>query len=137
MVVKFPCKICNKAVAKNHHAVRFDHCQLWVQIRCNKINLQTYKFLQKSSFAWYCIKCFEDIIPFSSISDNELSQTKKGKKIKCKVLTKKNILTNHDLIDKLSNDMDDPESEMLSGKYYEPNEMTTILKNTNIFPSFT
>ena len=41
------------------------------------------------------------------------------------------------LIDKLSNDMDDPESEMLSGKYYEPNEMTTILKNTNIFPSFT
>ena len=43
----------------------------------------TYKhigFYKKSSFAWYCIKCFEDIIPFSTISDNELSQTNKGKK---------------------------------------------------------
>ena len=34
----------------------------------------------------------------------------------------KNILTNHDLIDKLNNAMDDPESEILSRKYYEPNE---------------
>ena len=103
MVVKFPCKICNKAVAKNHHAVQCDHCRLWVHIRCNKINLQTYKFLQKSSFAWYDMKCFEDIIPFSTILDNELSQTNKGQKIKFKVLTKKNILTNHDLIDNLNN----------------------------------
>ena len=27
--------------------------------------------------------------------------------------------------------MDDPESEMLSSKYYEPNEMATLFKNTN------
>ena len=85
-----------------------------MHIKCNKVNLQTYKFLQKSSFTWYCVKCFEDIIPFSTISDHELFQTNKGKNIKFKVLTKKNILTNHDLIDKLNNAMDDPESEMLS-----------------------
>ena len=113
-----------------------DHCQLWVRIRCNKINLQTYKFLQKSSFAWYCIKCFEDIIPFSTISHNELSQTNEGKKIKFKVLTKKNILTNHDLIGKLNNAINDPESEMLSSKYYEPNKMTALFKNTNTHFSF-
>ena len=46
-------------------------------------------------------------------------------------MTKKNILTNHDLIDKLNNAMDDPESEMLSSKYYKPNEMTTLFNNTN------
>ena len=51
-------------------------------------------------------------------------------------MTKKNILTNHDLIDKLNNAMDDPESEILSSKYYEPNEMTTLLKNTNKHFSF-
>ena len=133
MVVKFPCKICNNAVAKNHHAVQCDHCQLWVHIKYNKINLQTYKFLQKSSFACYCVKCFGDIIPFSIISDHELFQIKK---IKFEVLTKKNILTNHDLIDKLNNAMDDPESEMLSSKYYEPNEMATLFKNTNKYISF-
>ena len=101
-----------------------DHCQVLVHIRCNKINLQTYKFLQKSSFAWYCIKCFEDVIPFSTISHNELSQKNKGKKIKFKVLTNKNILTNHDLIGKLNNAINDPESDMLSSKYYEADKMT-------------
>ena len=136
MVLKFPCKICNNAVAKSHHVVQCDHCQLWVHIKCNKINLQTYKFLQKRSFAWYCVKCFEDIIPFSTISDHELFQTNKGKKIKFKVLTKKNILTNHDLIDKLNNAMDDPESEMLSSKYYETKEMANLFKNTNKHISF-
>ena len=137
MMVKLPCKICCKAVAKNDHIVQCDHCQLQAHIRCNEINLQTYKFLLKSSFAWHCIKCFEDIIPFSTMSDNELSQTNKGKKIKFQVSTKKNVFTNHDLIDKLNNAMDDPESEMLSSKYYEPNEVTALFKNTNKHPSLT
>ena len=66
---------------------------------------------------------------------NSPKQTK-VKKIKFKVLTKKNILTNHDLIDKLNNAMDDPESEMLSSKYYEPNEMTALFKNTKKHFSF-
>ena len=78
----------------------------------NAMKLIYKKFLQKSSFAWYCIKCFEDIIH----------------KIKFKVLTKKNILTYHGLIDKLNNAMDDPESEMLSSKNYEPNEMAALFK---------
>ena len=47
------------------------------------------------------------------------------------VLTQKNILNNHDLINKLNNAMDDPESEMLSSKYYEPNEMTALFENTH------
>ena len=29
--------------------------------------------------------------------------------------------------------MDDPESEMLSGKYYESNEMTALFKNKQTF----
>ena len=32
--------------------------------------------------------------------------------------------------------MDDPESEMLSSKYYEPNEMVTLFKNTKKHISF-
>ena len=113
-----------------------DHCQLWMHIIYNKIKLQTYKFLQKSSFAWYCIKCFEDIILFLTILNRELSQRNKGKKMKFKVLTKKSILSNQDLIDNLNNAMDDPESKMLSSKYYEPNEMKALFKNTNKHFSF-
>ena len=36
----------------------------------------------------------------------------KQTKVKNKILTKKNVLTNHDLINKLNNAMDDPESEI-------------------------
>ena len=73
---------------------------------------------------------------FLTISDNKLSQANKGKKIKFKILAKKNILTDHDLIDKLNNAIDDLESEILSSKYYEPNEMTALFKNTNKHFSF-
>ena len=52
MPAKFPCKICNNPVAKNHKAVECDNCGLWVHIKCNKINTQTYKYLQKESCAW-------------------------------------------------------------------------------------
>ena len=45
-------------------------------------------------------------------------------------------MTNHDLIDKLNNAMDDPHSEILSSKYYGPNEMTALFKNTNKHFSF-
>ena len=44
MTAKYPCKICHKAVAKRHWATQCDNCNLWVQIKCNNINLQTYVF---------------------------------------------------------------------------------------------
>ena len=49
MPAKFPCKICNNPVAKNHKAVECDNCGLWVHIKCNKTNTQTYKYLQKEA----------------------------------------------------------------------------------------
>ena len=52
MPAKFPCKICNNSVAKSHEAVECDNCGLWIHIKCNKINTQAYKYLQKGSCAW-------------------------------------------------------------------------------------
>ena len=71
MVAKIPCKLCNKTVPKNHNAVQYDNCHLWVHIKCNKINLQTHRFQQKSPFAFYCTKCLEDIISFSTFSNKK------------------------------------------------------------------
>ena len=45
MPTKYPCNICNNPVAKNHKAIQCDKCQLWVHIKCNKINVQTYNLL--------------------------------------------------------------------------------------------
>ena len=118
MVVKLPCKICNKAVANNHHAVQCDKCHLWVHMKCSRINPQTYKFLQKCSYAWYCPKCYEGTFPFATVSNEELYQTNQGRKIKSQLLQKK-ASTNHDLIDQLNGVLDDPMSGNFSTKYYE------------------
>ena len=82
MVIIFPCKIYNR------HAVQCHKCHILVHIKCNKINLQTYTFLQKSPTTLYCIKCSEDIFRFGTISNEELFKTNQGSKIKFTVLTK-------------------------------------------------
>ena len=48
MVVKLM-QIFFKAVANSHNAIQCDDCNIWVHAKCNRINTQRYKFLQKSS----------------------------------------------------------------------------------------
>ena len=57
MVIQFPCGICSKAVANNHQAIKCDRCNLWIHIKCNKINKQTYNYLKSDSSNWFCISC--------------------------------------------------------------------------------
>ena len=71
MVVKSPYKIRNKKVAYNHHAAQCDKRHLWVHIKCNRINLRTYKYRQKWSYIWY-------FPVFWTCSNEELYQTNQG-----------------------------------------------------------
>ena len=130
VAIKFPCKICNKAVANNHHGVQCDKCHMWVHTICNKINLQTYKFLQKSPSARYCTKCFADIVPFGFISNEELFKGNQGSKIKFTVFTKKHTSPSQDLIDQLNEAMDNPSSSTVSSKYYELFELLSLMNNS-------
>ena len=57
MVIQFPCGICSKAVANNNQAIKCDKCNLWIHIKCNKINKQTYNYLKSDSSHWFCISC--------------------------------------------------------------------------------
>ena len=75
------------------------------------------------------MKCFEDIVPFSNISNDELYETNVGKKRKFKALTRQQSFQNQDIIEKLNNAMDDPEAEILSSKYFEPHELTPLPEN--------
>ena len=136
MVIKFSCEKCNKAVANNHHAIQCDKRHSWNQIKCNKINLSTYRYLQQCVYAWYCIKCFEDIISFSNISNDKLYETNVDKKMKFKTLTRKQNFQNQSIIEKLNNPMDDPDAKILSSKYFEPEEFTPYLKTKNLYLSF-
>ena len=42
MVIKYPCGVCEKAVAKNHNALMCDICDKWVHIKCNCVSKDLY-----------------------------------------------------------------------------------------------
>ena len=54
---KYPCKICNKPVARTHRALQCDECDQWVHIKCGDISPIEYENLGKSSAAWICHVC--------------------------------------------------------------------------------
>ena len=122
MLAKFPCKICNNPVAKNHKAVEFDNCGLWVRIKCNKINTQTYTCLQKESCVWYCISCSSKMLPFSNLNEEDFHKTIHGKKVPFLTITKNRNENEQMLIEKL-NDAIDKEDLENSSLYFHVDEL--------------
>ena len=82
MVRQFPCGICSKTVANNYQAIKCDKYNLWIHIKCNKINKQTYNYLKSDSSHWFCISCTKEFLPFSGIEDGKFAHATLGKKIK-------------------------------------------------------
>ena len=79
---KCPYAVCYKAVAKNHNAVCCDSCNLWVHIKCNNLTKFCYRKLQTCHEPWYCKNCIKQILPFSKLSESQLSR-----------VTKKNLIS--------------------------------------------
>ena len=58
--VRYPCKICQKPVAKNHRAVmcEWHACQQWVHIKCGNVTPEDYEELQNNKqMVWFCHSC--------------------------------------------------------------------------------
>ena len=91
MPTTFPCRICLNPVAKNHKAVKCDNCDLWIHIKCNKINIQTYSLLIKDNTVWYYLTSSKKLFSFSALNDNDLHSTIQGKIIKFKAFVRKGI----------------------------------------------
>ena len=98
MPVKYPCNICNKAVATTHKAIQCDLCDMWVHIKCNRINNQTYQLLQNCNASWYCYQCIKSTVPFSTLTDCELYHTNLGKKSNFQQLLKVIQMNKRDLL---------------------------------------
>ena len=82
------------------------------------------------------IKCSEEIYPFLNISNEELFETNQGKNMTFKVFTPKNSEQNIDLVDTLNKAMDDPDSKMMTAKYYEPDKISVLISSTSPNRSF-
>ena len=54
MPVAYPCGICNKPVASNHHAILCDVRCKWIHIKCNHISPGKYnEFMMEEDSKWY------------------------------------------------------------------------------------
>jgi len=72
MVVNFPCRICDKAVANSHKAIECDICRCWIHIKCNNISSKDYEHLKHDNSPWFCIRCVKETLPFSYLNREDL-----------------------------------------------------------------
>ena len=71
--IVFPSRnICQKSVSDKDDAIHCDICQAWIHLKCNKLNHIDYKYLQGSSYPWFCLYCCSTIFPFGLLSSKEL-----------------------------------------------------------------
>ena len=124
MPTKYPCKICCNPVAKNHKVIHCDKCQLWVHIKCDKINVYTYNLLKEDETTWYCLSCSKDLFPFSSLTDNDFHTTIQGKKITFVTIAKKRISNEHTLLNRIKDPINDEDLENVSS-YFDISDFDT------------
>ena len=124
MTIAYPCRVCNHPVAKNHKAIKCDKCGLWVHIKCNKINVQTYNLLQKDNSSWYCISCVKTVFPFSDLNNHEFHTTIQGKKIKYLTVSRKRSPNENILIDRLNGALNENELENPSS-YFDIDDLNS------------
>ena len=91
---KFPCGICEKAVAANHYVVCCDICITWVHISCNSITRYCYRKLQKDETPCYCKICIRQVMSLSNLTNRQLEAFILGKLI----TSPKLILANNQLL---------------------------------------
>jgi hypothetical protein len=66
------CGLCNKSVVND--CIECSICNCWVHRYCAKLSKKSLKEKSSNDMYWYCKIC-EEIFPFHSISNNELSYT--------------------------------------------------------------
>ena len=136
MPTAFPCGICLNPVAKNDKAVKCNNCDLWIHIKCNKINVETFNLLVNDKTVWYCLTCSKKLFPFSALNNNDLHSTIEGKSIKFKSFTiKRNSLENV-LIDKLNDAVSESDLENSSQNFEIGNFKKTFNSNIHKGTSF-
>ena len=131
MPVTFPCKTCEKAVAENNSAGGGDTCNIWVHIKCNKINTETYNILKKENASWSCVECSKGVFPFSKLDNTNLLTTIASKNLKFMTIMKKHNTQEGILTDRTNDALNTSDLEN-SSTYFNVNEFNENLMLTHL-----
>ena len=126
MIVRFPCKICNKKVSYGSDSIQCDKCDIWVHRQCNGLNKQTFEYLKKDKSKWFCMVCTKEFLPFSNLDDTNLILTVKGKKMKFTNVVEKRISNKTKLLDQI-NLITRCEDNNIA-KYFQSDELRNLLQ---------
>ena len=80
-MVRGPCKVCKRTVAKNHKAILCGKCKQSVHIKCNNLDSKTFKSLQNKNYSLNCIMCNREELPFGSLTNTEFEVEAKFKNV--------------------------------------------------------
>ena len=59
------CKVCLKTVKRSNIAIFCDHCDSWIQIKCNNLDKLDYKIIKSAAELLLCtFSCTSNILPF-------------------------------------------------------------------------
>ena len=82
MVIKYPCGVCEKAVAETHNALQCDICDKWVHIKCNFVSKDLYNSYihenEGDKSKWICINCINSNLPFSTLNEKSFYLNSRG-----------------------------------------------------------
>ena len=135
MVIKYPCKIYSRPVAESHDCIQCDNCKVWVHRKCNKINKQRHRFLQKDHKSkWYCVICTKVFLPFSNLNNEEFLYTVKGSKLEFTHVVSKHVSNKTALLEDI-NSVSKQDGKTLT-KYWLTNELHQPKKKTNSLKTF-
>ena len=126
MVVRFPCKICNKTVSYGSDSIQCDKCEIWVHRQCNGLNKQTFEYLKKDKSNWFCMVCTKEFLPFFNLDDKNLILTVKWKKMKFTNVAEERVSNKTKLLDQI-NLITRCEDNNIT-KYFQSDELTNLLQ---------
>ena len=109
---------------------KYDNCDLWNYIKCNKINIQTYNLLINNNTVWYCLTCSKKLYPFSALNNNDFHSTIQGKTIKFKAFTRKRSSIENVITDKLNDAVSESDLEN-SSQYFEVDDFNKAFNSSN------
>ena len=69
----YPCGICHQLVGQTHRYIRCNICNYKVHIKCNETDEKTYEKMKNNDKTMFCLKCYEELLPFFPSSNKNIS----------------------------------------------------------------